>query len=267
MRFTYLLIILLSLVAGRGHAQGPAWGGSPGGKKNSIKNLSVEGGFGFRMYFGDIQQKGSLFNPIKLTYGIGARYQFLPAFGTTLQLEGRGYKGKAEHGGYPDAIDEMTGKLWGGQLLVHYSWLRWEDFTKRQFTERDPVKKINAYIGSGFGAAMFSSSYTSRKYRTVTGKDSLGNDSTYAFPVDASGSAAGVAPYVPIVLGFRYRFKPHFSVGFDIQRHIYVVKNIDAYSSKKYDGMGTLTLRASYTFGQPKPKGSATKVSRKGKWK
>ena len=64
------------------------------------------------MYSGDIQQKGALFNPLKLAYGLGVRYQYRPKLGFALHAAGRGYKGTANHGGLPDALDEMNGKMW-----------------------------------------------------------------------------------------------------------------------------------------------------------
>lgn len=258
-------MVVFVLWAGSLLAQSP-WNTSS--KPNRWKHLSVEAGVGGRMYFGEIQKKGSLFNPIKLTYGAGVRYQFTPRLGAALQVEGRGYKGKAVHGGHPDALDEMNGQLWGGHIMGQFSILRWEDFTRRQFTERDPVTKINTFVGAGFGMAQFSASYTSRTYQVITQRDSLGNDTaTFSFPVDASGSAAGMAPYVPVVFGFRYRFKPVFSLGFEYQRHIYIAKNVDALATKKFDNMGTLTVRASYTFGQGKKIGNARRITRKGRYK
>ncbi|GAB4380492.1 MAG: hypothetical protein Kow0075_11800 [Salibacteraceae bacterium] len=230
--------------------QGYYW--QPGVKERKIKNLSVDAGAGFRMYFGDIQQKGSVFNPMKFAYGAGLRYQFNPRLGVAGTFAGRGYKGQADHGGFPDAIDQMTGQLWEGNVTIQYSWLAWEDFTRRQFTERDPVTKINLYIGAGFGGSMFSASYTSRKYKTHVVTDSTGRDSTFFTPVDRQGSAAGFGMYVPVVGGFRYRIRPQWYVGFEFQRHIYISKNIDALVSKNRDGMATMMIRVGYTFGQRK---------------
>ena len=76
------------------------------------------------MYFGDIQKDGAVYNPVKLAYGVGVRYQMRPRLGFVIEGEGRKYRGKAEHGGFPDAIDEMEGSLWGGHVAVQYSWLK-----------------------------------------------------------------------------------------------------------------------------------------------
>jgi hypothetical protein len=276
-QFTHLLctamiwriVFILLYLIGTGHraqSQGYNWV-TPGQKKTNIKNLSIEAGLGLRMYFGDIQQKGALFNPVKFSYGIGARYQLRTGLGAAIQLEGRKYKGKAEYGGYPDALAEMEGKLWGGHLIIQYSWLQWEDFTRRQFTDRDPVTKTNLYVGAGFGGALFSSSFTQRTYKLTRQTDSVGRDSTIAFAIDNSGSSAGIALYVPAVFGFRYRIKPNWAIGFELQRHFYITKTVDAFTSKKYDGMGTFTMRLNYTFGQPKRKGDAKKISPKGRFK
>ncbi|HAW20046.1 MAG TPA: hypothetical protein DCX14_07690 [Flavobacteriales bacterium] len=263
MRIIVILLFLgLSLPS---ISQGYYW--QSGSKEKKLKNLSVNGGVGLRMYFGDIQKKGSVFNKPKLAYGIGVRYQMRPKFGLSLGLEGRGYEGKAEHGGYPDAVDQMTGKLWGGHLMVEYSWLKWEDFTRKQFTDRDPVTKMNMYLGVGFGGALFNSSYTSRIYESFVVTDSLGADSTFFSPVDMSGSAGGFAMYVPVSLGFRYRIKQNIAVGFELQRQFYISKNVDALATKKFDGMGSVLVRVHYTFGQSKRKGQTKKVSKSGKFK
>jgi hypothetical protein len=261
----FITILFLIGLINSSNAQSYYWQSGTKGKK--IQNLSLDGGVGLRMYFGDIQQKGSIFNKPKLAYGIGVRYQMRPKLGFALNLEGRGYEGNAEHGGFPDAIDQMTGKLWGGHLVVQYSWLKWVDFTRKMFTDRDPVTKINLYTGVGFGGALFTASYSSRTYKTQTLKDSLGQDSIVFSPVDASGSAGGFGMYVPVVLGARYRFSPRLSLGVELTRQFYITKNIDALATKKFDGMGTLFLRMSYTFGQKTKKGEAKKVTKKGKLK
>lgn len=256
----FCLFVLLVL---NSSAQSYYW--QSAGKTKKIQNLSVDGGGGLRMYFGDIQQKGSVFNKPKLAYGIGVRYQMRTKLGFALNLEGRSYEGNAEHGGFADAVDKMTGKLWGGHLMVQYSWLKWEDFTRKQFTDRDPVTKINMYMGLGFGGALFNSSYSSRKYSTQTFTDSLGRDSSVFVPVDASGSAGGFAMYVPVSLGVRYRFSPSLSLGMELVRQFYITKNVDALATKKFDGMGTAMLRLNYSFGQKKPKGNAKSVGKKRK--
>ena len=263
-RFSILLIVFIGCVS-TSLSQSYYW--QSGSKTKKIQNLSVDGGVGLRMYFGDIQQKGSVFNKPKLAYGLGVRYQMRPRLGFALNLEGRGYEGNAEHGGFPDAVDKMTGKLWGGHIMVQYSWLKWEDFTRKMFTDRDPVTKINMYTGVGFGGAMFTASYTSRTYKTQTFQDTLGKDSIVFLPVDASGSAGGFGMYVPVVLGVRYRFSPSLSLGLELTRQFYITKNVDALATKKFDGMGTAFLRLSYTFGQSKRKGESKKVNKKGKFK
>lgn len=264
MRILLLIIIVVGLQV-EANAQGYYW--QSGTKEKIWKNFTVDAGVGGRMYFGDIQQKGAIFNPIKLAYGAGVRYQWRPRFGFTANFEGRGYRGKAEHGGFPDAIDEMTGNLWGGNVQAEFSWLRWEDFTKRQFTDRDPVRKTNMFIGAGFGVSMFTASYSSRTYTRQVVTDSLGRDTTLFTPVDASGSSGGIGMYVPVTLGGRYRFSPRLCLGFEFQRQIYITKNIDAYPSKGYDGMGLFLVRLGYTFAQNKRKGDAKKIGKKGSFK
>ena len=222
------------------------------------------------MYTGDIKTDGSLFNKWKLACGIGARYQWRPKIGFGLELAGRSYEGEKDHGGFEDAIDKMTGKLWEGNLTFQYSFLRWEDFTVRQFTERDPVRKTNGYVVVGFGGSLFSSSYTSRMYtkQTFTVVDSvtmISSDTTLFTPVDNSGSAGGFGMYVPVLFGMRYRFTPAWSLGFEMQYQVYITKNIDALASKKYDGMFNIFARLGYTFGQKKRQGDVKKFSKKGK--
>ncbi|MEX2596558.1 MAG: hypothetical protein WEC59_06460, partial [Salibacteraceae bacterium] len=246
------VIILLAFccISFNGDAQGYFW--ESAGKTKRIKYLTVDAGLGLRMFSGDIQQRGSLFNPLKLAYGIGARYQFRPHVGVGLSLAGRGYKGYAEHGGYPDAVDEMNGSLWEGALSFQYSVLKWTDFTKRSFTDRDPVSKGNIYVGVGGGASLFNASFTSRKYRTENYTDSLGRDSTVAFPVDASGSGGGFAFFVPVSFGLRYRFNPTWSMGLEMRYDVYFSDNLDGLQRKNNDGMSLFMLRVSYSFAQDK---------------
>lgn len=260
------LTFFFSSIMAIGFSQSYYWQ-SAGKGPGFVHNISVDGGVGARMYFGDIQQKGAVFNKPKFAYGLGVRYQMRPRLGFGLQLEGRGYEGNAEHGGFPDAVDKMTGKLWGGHVSVQYSWLKWEDFTRKQFTDRDPVTKTNVFVGTGFGGAIFSSSYTSRTYKTQIFTDTLGQDSTGYIPVDASGSAGGFGMYVPVMIGGRYRFSPRLYAAIELTRQIYITKNVDALATKKFDGMGTATVRIGYTFGQNKRKGDAKKVTKKGKLK
>ena len=261
----FITILFLIGLINSSNAQSYYWQSGTKGKK--IQNLSVDWGVGLRMYFGDIQQKGSVFNKPKLAYGIGVRYQMRPRIGFALNLEGRAYEGNAEHGGFPDAVDKMTGKLWGGHLMVQYSWLKWEDFTRKMFTDRDPVTKINIYTGVGFGGALFSASYSSRTYKTHTFQDTLGKDSIVFLPVDASNSDGDFAMYVPVMIGARYRFSPRLSLGLELTRQFYISKNVDALKTKKFDGMVTAFLRVSYTFRQKTKKGEAKKVNKKGKFK
>ena len=261
----FFVILFLCCCAAFSQGQGYYW--QSGTKENKIKYLSLEAGLGLRMYFGDIQSKGSVFNPVKFAYGAGVRYQMRPKLGFAIQGEGRGYKGKAEHGAYPDAIDEMKGKLWGGHFMVEYSWLKWEDFTRKQFTDRDPVTKSNLFLGAGFGVSQFSASFTSRTYVAIKTTDSLGRDTTLKVPFDQSGSASGIGMYVPVSFGGRYRFSPSWHITFELQRHFYITKNIDALVTKKYDGMGSFMVKVGYTFGQNIRKGDARKVSKKGKFK
>ncbi len=230
-------------------------------EEKAAEIFTVDAGLGLRMYSGDIQQKGSLFNPMRLAYGVGVRYQPSPRLGFALNGAGRGYKGKSEQGGgFPDAVDEMKGKLWEGNLTVQYSILKWEDFTKRQFTDRDPVTKGNVFIGVGVGGAMFNGSYTSLRYASAIGKDSLGRDSAYTFPVSSSGSGSGIGIYIPFVFGARYRFDPMWSLGLEMNYHMYLGDNIDGLARGKSDGMSLFILKLGYTFGQNKKKANIGKT-------
>jgi opacity protein-like surface antigen len=235
------------------HAQGYFWQSAQ--KKTHLNYFSVDGGLGMRMYSGDIQQKGGLFNPLRLAYGLGLRYQYRPRLGFALHAAGRGYAGKAEHGGFPDAMDQMTGKLWEGCFMVQYSWLKWEDFSQHMFTDRDPVTKANLFIGLGVGGAMFSSSYTSRVYTTFTVQDSAGRDSTIFTPIDRAGAGAGFALQVPIAAGFRYRFNPAVHLAFELHYQLYFSDNLDGLVRKRNDGMTLFMVKLGYQFKQTKKKG------------
>lgn len=256
-----LLVLSTSAIA-----QGYFW--ESGTKTKRSKYITVDGGLGLRMYSGDIQSKGSLFNPMKIAYGVGARYQFSPHAAIALQLAGRRYAGRANYGGFPDAVAEMNGSLWEGDLMFQYSILRWEDFTKRMFTDRDPVRKGNVFIGVGAGGALFNGSYNQRVYRSQTVVDSLGNDSTFFTPVDASGSGSGFAIRIPIVFGMRYRFSPSLSLGFETQYHLYFNDNLDGLQRSNNDGMTLFMLKLGYSFGQDKTAakmGKTPRQLRKGK--
>ncbi|MEQ9187001.1 MAG: hypothetical protein RLP15_04650 [Cryomorphaceae bacterium] len=253
-KITYLLILFLLLSAMEASAQGYFW--QSGQKKQHYKYLSVDAGLGLRMYSGDIQQKGALFNPLRFAYGIGARYQYRPRLGFALHAGARGYKGKADHGGFPDALDDMSGKLWEFSLMTQFSILRWEDFTQRMFTDRDPVRRMNVFLGVGAGGALFNASYTSRKYVTKVFQDTLGRDSMSFVPIDNSGSGAGFAFHVPVVLGGRYRFNPSWFMSFELHYDVYFSDNLDGLKRGRNDGMGLAIVKVGYAFGQPKKKGT-----------
>lgn len=252
-RISALALFILLISSGDSLAQGYFW--QNGQKKQNWRYIAIDGGIGLRMYSGDIQQKGGLFNPMRFAYGLGARYQYRPHWGFNLHFAGRGYKGKADRGGFPDALDEMTGKLWEFGLGVQYSILRWEDFTKRSFTDRDPVRKANVFIGVGGGASLFNASYTSRRYTTEILQDTNGRDSTAFNPVDASGSGAGFAFSVPITFGVRYRFNPSVYMAFEATYSLYFSDNLDGLQRGRNDGMTLLHLKIGYLLGQSKKKG------------
>src|SRR5688572_23176026 len=182
--------ILLLFAANVLLAQGYYW--QSASKKKHINYLSVEGGGGLRMYFGDIQQQGQLFNKPKLGYQFGARYQWKPRLGLALQLGGRAYQGNIRYA-YPGATAHLDGKLWEGQFVIQFNWLKWEDFRVRMFTDRDPVTKINSYIGAGFGGSLFNASYTSNY---ISSADTLVGEYE-------AGSAGGFGMYVPVEFGIR----------------------------------------------------------------
>ena len=214
------------------------------------------------MYVGDIQQRGALFNPMRLAYGLGLRYQSTPRFALALHAAGRGYKGKASHGGFPDALDEMSGKLWEASVMAQFSVLKWEDFNRRMFTERDPVTKGNVFLGVGAGGTLFNASFTSRVYRPRVFSDTAGNDSTVYLPTDLSGSGAGFAFHVPLVFGARYRFTPSVSLGLEMHYQLFFSDNIDGLVRNNNDGMGLIMLKLGYSFGQTKKKGVMGKTPR-----
>ena len=265
---TRLIISVVFLLASISlHAQGYYWKNA--GKKKYIQNLTVDAGLGLRMYSGDIQQRGSLFNPMKFAYGLGVRYQVNERFGFTLNGAGRGYKGIAEQGeGFPDAMEEMNGKLWEGNVTVQFSILKWTDFTKRQFADRDPITKGNVFIGVGGGAGLFNGSYSSLRYATAKALDVLGNDSNYTYLVSTSGSGSGFGFYVPIVFGARYRFDPMWSLGLEMNYHMYFSDNLDGLERGQKDAISLFMLKLGYTFGQNKKKANIGKTpnqKRKGK--
>lgn len=237
-----LTLLLFLLINGSLWAQGYYW--QSASKKRHISYVSVEGGGGLRMYFGDIQQPGQLFNKPKLGYQVGVRYQMRPRFGVALQLGGRSYQGNIRYA-YPGASAHMDGKLWEGQLVFQFNWLKWEDFTVRMFTDRDPVTKLNSYLGAGFGGSLFNASYSSNY---ISSADTLVAEYE-------GGSAGGFGIYVPVEFGVRYRFNPRWSIGMELQYHIYFTNNIDALASKERDAMGAMMFKLGYSFGQRSKKG------------
>ena len=250
---TYLLLAAGVLWGADTYAQGYFW--QSGQKKQNWRYLAFDIGPGLRMYSGDIQQKGGLFNPMKIAYGLGARYQWRPKWGFALHAAGRRYAGKAEHGGFPDALDQMTGRMWEFGVSAQYSLLRWEDFLVRSFTDRDPVRKANVFIGVGGGFSLFNADYTSRKYVTQTFQDTAGRDSLAFIPRDASGSGTGFAFSLPITVGGRYRFNPSWYMGFEYTYSLYFSDNIDGLERGFNDGMSLFHVKVGYLLGQSKRKG------------
>ena len=231
-----LLIALLGCLCTGLSAQGYYWQGTK--KKQYIKYLTVEAGPGVRMYFGDVQQSGSNLNKIRIGYQLGLRYQLRPRWGIALKLGGRGYRGEKTLG-LPGAYNRMTGKLWEGMVTGQFSWVPWEDFNIRQFTERDPVSKSNLYVGLGVGGSQFSASYVTNY---ISG-DSLVSEFE-------GGSASGIAIFVPFSFGFRYRFDPTWSLGFEMTYFMYFSDKIDAFERQRRDSMGMFLVKLGYSFGQ-----------------
>ncbi len=232
-----LLILLFAALGTSVCAQGYYWQGAK--KKQRYRNVSLDVGPGLRMYFGDVQQSGSRFNKINLAYQLGARYQMRPKWAIALKLGGRGYRGERQYG-LSGSYARLTGKLWEGALTCQFSWIAWEDFSIRQFTERDPLAKSNAYIGLGLGGSQFSASYVTNY---LAASDSLVTEFE-------GGSASGIALFVPVTIGYRYRFDPSWNFGFELTYYSYFSDKIDAFERQRRDSMGVFYVKLGYTLGQ-----------------
>lgn len=220
-------------------AQGYYW--QEAKKEQKWRNLTFGLGAGNRMYFGDIQQTGSIFNKINMAYQMEARYQMNPRLGVALQSGGRKYSGYKQFA-YPGSYQELSGRLWEGHFVGQFSPLKWIDMNVHKFAGYDPIVRANLYIGAGVGGSIYNASYD-----LVYNSSS---DSTVS--VSESKSASGFAMYVPIEVGFRYRFTPRWSMNFEYQYHLYFSDNLDAVNRSANDRMGLLLFKMAYSLGQPK---------------
>ena len=181
----YLIILSISLCAFTSGAQSYYWQNA--GKKSHLKYLTVGGGIGGRMFFGDVQTTGQLFNKVKMAYQVDLRYQQTRHIGYSIQMGGRKYRGLKEFA-YPGSFEEMNGGVWEGELMFQFNWLKWEDLSVHKFAGYDPVVNINSYIGIGAGGSLFSSSFESNY---TSSSDSL-------LTVNIENSASGFGFYVPV---------------------------------------------------------------------
>lgn len=213
-----------------------------GGKKEPFyKKLTVSAGVGQRMFFGDVQKTGSLFNKTNLAFDIDGRYQWKKRWGLNLQLAGYKFRGLKTFA-YPGSEMTMTGSIWQGAAMVQFNVLQWIDYNKGTFYGFDPVVKFNTYVAAGAGGGLFSSSFNSNY---VSSQDTI--ITNYE-----SGSAGGFGFYVPVEFGFRYRIKPAWYVGLRLQYQLFFTDKLDAVERSLDDRMGMMMLRVGYSFGQRK---------------
>lgn len=236
MRPILILVISVFCFCQIGNTQGYYWLGQK--KKDWKKKLTLSVGPGVRMFFGDIQQPNSQFNKVKVAYQADLRYQFNSKWATSLQLGGRGYNGYREYP-KPTGYAELSGNLWEFQLLAQYSLIPWEDFTRRQFTSRDPIAKWNAYVGLGAGGVQFNSSFTANY-----------NISNSKIVSDYTQGASGFEFFVPIQFGVRHRFDPTWSIGFEMTFQKFFTDELDAVVQGAQDNMGTFMVKLGYSFRQ-----------------
>jgi opacity protein-like surface antigen len=238
-----ILFFVISLfIVNLGYGQGYYWQSSK--KRVHYKYLTVGLGSGSRMYFGDVQESGALWNKINLAHQMDLRYQWKKHVGFAIQAGGRKYRGYKTLSG-TDSFQEMNGRLWEGQFVAQFNWLKWEDMLKRSFYGFSPLAKVNAYVGLGFGGSLYNASFNSQRTSIV--------DSVLVVS-EFENSAAGVAFYIPIEIGFRYRFDPTWSINLEYQYHSYFTDKLDAVESSLNDNMSVTLVKLCYSIGQPKKK-------------
>ena len=235
-----LILILLSIFAYTASAQSYYW--QSGKKKKHYKYLTLGGGIGTRMFFGDVQTTSSLFNKLTFAYQTDLRYQWKRNIGIVIQGGGRSFKGKKKYA-QPETGQVMSGKLWEGEVAIQYSVLRWEDFLKGSFVGYDDYVRFNTYIGAGVGGSLYNTS-TETSLLVSTGVDSTSI-------VTNSASASGMGVFIPIQLGVRYRFTTAISINLEFQYQFYFTDKLDAIERRKSDNMGLTILKIGYSFGQP----------------
>ena len=237
LRLFFILSILFCALTS--NAQSYYW--QSAGKKSRLKYLTVGGGIGGRMYFGDVQPTGQIFNKVKMAYQVDLRYQQTRHIGYSIQMGGRKYKGYKAFA-YPGSYQEMNGGVWESQIMFQYNWLKWEDLSIHKFAGYDPVVNINSYIGIGAGGALFSSSFESNY---TSSSDSL-------LTVNIENNASGFGFYVPVEFGIRYRLNPSISLNIEFQYQIYFTDKLDAVERSLNDRMGLVILKLGYSFKPPK---------------
>lgn len=232
----FLGILLLSISL---QAQSYYW--QQGKKDPFYKYLSFSGGVGQRMFFGDVQKTGSLFNKTKLAFDFDARYQWRTRWGFNIHAAGWKYEGLKTFA-YPGSEMVMNGSVWQGAAMVQFNILQWVDFNKASYYGFDPVVKFNTYIATGAGGGIFNSSYSSNY---VPSQDTLIDNYSEA-------SAGGFGFYVPVEFGVRYRFKPAMHIGMRVQYQLFFTDRLDALERSLDDRMGLLMIRFGYSLGQKK---------------
>lgn len=234
--------LIASFFVSQSFGQGYYW--QSGKKRVHYKYVTVGLGTGNRMYLGDVQESGALFNKISLANQVDLRYQWKKYLGFSFQAGGRKYRGYKELAG-TDSYQEMTGRLWEGQFVAQFNWIKWEDMLQRSFAGYSPLSKLNAYIGLGVGSSLYNASFRAQRSTIV--------DSALVV-TESENSAAGFAFYIPIEIGFRYRFNPSWSLNLEYQYHSYFTDKLDAVESSLNDNMTVTLVKLCYSIGQPKKK-------------
>lgn len=236
-----ILIISLFIVT---QAKGQSYYWQSGKKRAHYKYVTVGLGTGNRMYLGDVQESGAVLNKISLANQLDLRYQWKKYLGFSIQAGGRKYRGFKPLAGI-ESYQEMTGRLWEGHFVAQFNWIRWEDMLQRSFAGYSPLAKLNAYVGIGVGSSLYNASFRSQRVITVDSVEVIN---------ETENNAAGFAFYIPIEIGFRYRFNPSWSLNIEYQYHNYFTDKLDAIESSLNDKMTVTLLKLCYSIGQPKKK-------------
>ena len=196
--YKYLVVIGLILLSPLTSHLSPLWAQAKPANMPFLCELGVQGGMSY--YVGDASPH--LFTNIRETYGVHFRYKFTKRWALQAKVSTQRIAGKY----IPDGETEYakwSNRLYNGDVIAEFNFLRFGSANK--YDKR--IRPYTPYLFLGLGASMYQS-------RGASGKTKL--------------SAAG---YIPIGIGFKWKF--HDRVGLNIawQHNIYFADDLEAQST------------------------------------